>query len=80
MFFLFSYDDFKGGYYFVVYDLSTSGKSGLSNLTPAIRVGHLRLRVLFNEPLPLDLTCLIHCEFPSTVFLNKSGGVTGTYL
>ena len=67
-------------YYFVVYDLSTSGRSGASNLIPAIRVGHLRLRVLFSEALPLDLACILHCEYPATMYLSKSGNVTGSYI
>ena len=70
----------RHGYYFVVNDLSTSGRSGSSNLIPAIRVGHLRLRVLFSEALPLDLACILHCEFPGTMYVNKTGHVTGSYI
>lgn len=51
-----SYEDFMNGYYFAVFDLSTSGKSGSSYLVPSIRVAHLRLRILFSEALPNDLT------------------------
>ena len=75
-----SYSDFRQGYYFCVFDLSTSGKSGARNLLPAIRVGHLRARVIFNEPLPLDLTMLMFCEFPSTMFLSKTGRIGSSYL
>ena len=71
---------FRHGYYFFVNDLSTSGRSGSSNLIPAIRVGHLRLRVLFSEALPLDLACILHCEFPATMYVNKTGHVTGSYI
>jgi hypothetical protein len=39
-----SYDDFRKGFFFAVYDLSTSGKCGTNYVVPAIRVGHLRLR------------------------------------
>jgi hypothetical protein len=34
-----SYDDFRNGYYFAVYDLSTSGKCGTNFVVPSIRVG-----------------------------------------
>lgn len=37
-------DDFKNGYFFAVYDLSTSSRSGMSYVIPNIRVGHIRLR------------------------------------
>ena len=70
----------RNGYYFVVNELSTSGRSGSSNLIPAIRVGHLRLRVLFSEALPLDLACILHCESPATMYVNKTGHVTGSYI
>ncbi len=39
-----SYNDFKNGFFFAVYDLSTSGKCGTNFVIPAIRVGHLRMR------------------------------------
>jgi hypothetical protein len=38
-----SYEDFRNGYFFAVYDFSTSGHSGSSFLIPSIRVGHTRL-------------------------------------
>jgi hypothetical protein len=68
------------GYFFCVYDLSTSAKSGGANLIPSIRVGHLRTRVLFNEPLPLDLTMLILAEFPAVLFISKSGKIGSSYI
>ena len=39
-----TYDDFRNGYYFCVFDLSTSGKSGTNYVVPSIRVGHLRIQ------------------------------------
>ena len=39
-----SYDDFRNGYFFAVFDLSTSGKCGTNYVVPSIRVGHLRIR------------------------------------
>ncbi len=60
----------------MTYDLSTSCKSGTSYVIPATRAGHLRIRVLWSEPLPLDLTMVMYCEFPSTLFLNKQGATS----
>ena len=40
-----TYSDFLKGYFFCVYDFSTSNKAGSSYLVPAIRVGHLRMRL-----------------------------------
>ena len=39
-----SYDDFRKGFFFGVYDLSTSAKCGTNYVVPAIRVGHFRMR------------------------------------
>jgi len=75
-----TYDDFRNGYYFCVFDLSTSSRSTSSGLIPSVRVGHLRLKVLFSDGIPFDLTCLMHAEFPSAIFLNKGGKVSGTFI
>lgn len=42
-----SYDDFRNGYFFAVFDLSTSGKCGTNYVVPSIRVGHLRIRYCY---------------------------------
>ena len=34
-----SYEAFRNGYYFNCFDLSTSNRSGLANVVPAVRVG-----------------------------------------
>ena len=68
------------GYFFSVYDLSTSGKCGTNYVIPSIRIGHLRVRVLFSEALPIDLTMLMYCEFPATLYVGKTGKLGGSYL
>ncbi len=75
-----SYTDFRKGYFFCVYDLSTSSKSGAANLIPSVRVGHIRTRVQFNEPLPLDITMLVLAEFPAVLFISKSGKIGSSFL
>ena len=43
-------------------------------------IGNLRVRVLFSEPLPIDLTMMLYCEFPATLFVGKTGKLGGSYL
>jgi hypothetical protein len=74
-----SYDDFKNGFFFAVYDLSTSGKCATNFVIPAIRVGHLRMRVQFSDTMPIDLTMILHCESPSTLYIGKGGKTTASY-
>ena len=52
--------------------MSTSGFSGSSEMVPAIRSGHLRIGVRFSEPLPVDLTMLMYCEFASVLDIGKT--------
>lgn len=75
-----SYDDFRRGNFFAVYDLSTSGKCGSNFVVPSIRIGHLRVKVQFNAALPIDLTMLAYCEFPNTLYIGKSGNVTTSFM
>jgi hypothetical protein len=37
-----------------------------------------RIRILWSEPLPVDLTMLMYCEFPSTLYLNKDTASTSS--
>lgn len=60
---------YRNGYFYSVYDLSTSGNSASNYLIPSVRVGNLRVSVTFNRALDIDLTMLVYLEFPSTLFL-----------
>ena len=62
-----------------MYDLSTSGKSGSNYVVPSIRVGNLRVSVQFSEGLPIDLTMLMYTEFPSVLYLTKSGKLSHSF-
>lgn len=70
---------FSAGYFFICHDISTSGQSGSNYVLPTIRVGHLRVRCLFSKPLPIDLTMLILAEFPSTLFISRTGKISSSY-
>jgi hypothetical protein len=74
------YNFFRNGFFFAVYDLSTSGRSGTNYVIPSIRVGHLRVKVTFNVGLPIDLTLLVYCEFPATLYLGKTGKVAASFV
>ncbi len=43
------------------------------------RVGHLRLNVQFSEALPQDVTMLMYCEFPSTLYIHKNKSIGTSY-
>jgi hypothetical protein len=70
---------FRTGFFFGVYDLSTSGKCGTNYVIPSIRIGHLRIRTVFSRALPIDLTLLAYCEFPATLYVGKTGKVAGSF-
>jgi len=44
-------------------------------------LGQLRLRILFSQPLDpaVELTALVHAEFPSVLMLSKSGAVSTSF-
>jgi len=75
-----SYQDFRNGYFFATFDLTTSGKAGTNFVIPTVRLGHLRLNVQLNAPLNVDMTALLYCEFTSTLFIHKNGHVTSSYV
>jgi hypothetical protein len=60
----------------MTYDLSTSGKCGTNYVIPEVRSGHVRIRILWSEPLPIDLTMVMYCKFPSTLYLNKENATS----
>ena len=37
-------------------------------------------RVQFSEALPIDLTMMMHCEYPSTLYIGKGGKTTASYV
>ncbi len=65
-----SYQDFLKGTYMGVYDISTSGQCGFDFLSPATRMGSLRLTIEFSKPCPEELTVILFSEFPSLININ----------
>jgi hypothetical protein len=75
-----SYDAFMNGYHILAYDLTSSQDGGsVSFVNPSVRVGHLRARLKFSEPISTDLTLIVIGEFNSVLELNHNGIITTSY-
>ncbi len=64
-------NEFMGGAFFCMYDLSTSGQSAIDSVIPAVRLGNLRLKVEFSETTVEELTLIMYAEFPSLIQIDK---------
>lgn len=51
----------------------------INNIYAFINLGHMRLRIRFNEALPKDLTVIVLAEFPTHLELSKTGLVKTSY-
>ena len=68
------------GYHILAYDLTSSQDGGsVSFVNPSVRVGHLRARLKFSEPISTDLTLIVIGEFNSVLELNHNGIITTSY-
>ena len=52
----FDYEDFRNGFYFLFYDLSTGGQATDEYVVPGVRQGNLRLQMHFSSPLNPETT------------------------
>ncbi len=64
--------EFHNGFFFVVYDLTTSSDASADYVVPAVRQGNLNLQVTFSEPIPLELTMLVYAEYPTVIKMDKN--------
>ena len=64
-------EEFMGGAYFCVYDLSTCGLSAIDYLIPKVRLGNLRLKVEFSASTVQELTMIMYAEYPSLITIDK---------
>lgn len=71
--------DFMMGTYLGVYDISTSGHCGYDFLTPATRMGSLRLTIEFSKPTVEEITLVFFSEFPSVLKINKNRQISLSY-
>ena len=74
-----SYEDFLYGNFLCVYDLSTCSKSNVGFLVPSIRLGDLKFRVEFQNPLKHKVTMVVYQEHPALLTINKDRKVTMSY-
>ncbi len=73
-------DEFHGGAFFCVYDLSTCAESFIDYVIPAVRLGSLRLKVEFSTPTVEELTLLMFAEFPSLIQIDKYRRIKMSFL
>ncbi len=74
-----SYLAFMEGSFLGVWDCSTSGHCGMDFLTPAIRMGALRLSIEFSKPSLEEITVIFFSEFPSVIKINKARQISLSY-
>ena len=63
----------SSGFFFAVYDLSTSGKCGSNYVVPSIRVGNLRIVSFSMKPSIWILLCWSIVNFPQLFTSVKQG-------
>jgi hypothetical protein len=71
--------DFLGGTFLGVFDVSTSGHCGFDFLSPATRMGSLRLTIEFSAPSKEEITVILFSEFPSLIKINKARQISLSY-
>lgn len=74
-----SEDDFLGGNFFLVYDMSTCARSNQSFMVPSVRLGTLEFTVRFNKPITENVTMIIYQEHPSLITINENRKVSASY-
>ncbi len=73
-------EEFLGGAYFCVYDLTTASQSFLDFVIPSVRLGNLRLKVEFSSTTVEELTVLMYAEFPSLIQIDKFRRIKMSFL
>ena len=63
--------EFLNGFFFVVFDLTTSSDAAADFVVPAVRQGNLNLQVTFSGATPLELTLIVYAEYPTLIKMDK---------
>ncbi len=71
--------EFHKGFYFLVYDLTTSSQSGLQSAVSAVRTGTLQADFDFSCPTPNELTLLLFAEYSDLITIDKNRQVSMSY-
>jgi hypothetical protein len=75
-----SYDEFCGGAFLKVYDLSTSGSSNEPFVQSVTRNGQYKLVLKFSTPLPFEIVCLLFCDYSGTIAYSKHNKISLSYV
>ncbi len=75
----FTYEEFKTGFFFLYYDLSTSAEALDDYVIPSVRQGNLRMQMNFSKVLPHELTLLIYAEYPTVIEVNERRQISMSY-
>ncbi len=73
-------EEFLGGAFFCVYDLTTSSQSFLDFVVPSVRLGNLRLKLEFSSTTVEEMTLLMYAEFPSLIQIDKYRRIKMSFL
>ncbi len=74
-----TFDEFHRGFFFLIYDLSTSSNAAAAYVVPAIRQGNLQVQVTFSGPTPFELTMLVYAEYPTLITMDKYRQIRMSY-
>lgn len=74
-----TYEDFKEGYFFMCYDLTTGKNAYDSSFTPVPRVGPLEVNFTFNNPVPEEIHAICLQEYPATITVLPTGQVGSSF-
>ena len=75
-----SLNEFNEGYFFLLYDLTASGRAANSGAKQPARVGNLRLDLHFSAPLPFSINCFITAEYGSSIMIDKNRSVKYNFI
>ena len=72
-------DGYTGGYFYLIYDLTTSLESNATLLSPVARSGLARLSVTFSRSTTVELTVLALLEYASVLEVDKNRNIHTKY-
>lgn len=71
--------DFKDGYHFLLFDLTTALESNVNLISPVARSGLGRLSVTFDKSSTVELTILVLLEYASILEIDKHRNIHTKY-
>ena len=71
--------DYTGGYFYVLFDLTTALEGNLTLVSPVVRSGLGRLSVLFNRSTTVEITVVALLEYASVLEIDKNRNIHTNY-